>query len=153
MESPSDAHILIVEDDPDTRNALTECFIDSGYLPLAVSDGVEALNHLRAGHRPALIVLDLMLPRIDGWRFLAIVAESSGLAGIPTVVCSGADLTAQPPGVPPDHVLTKPLDVDQLLGFAARYCGAGFSWASAGAAAKRTRKPRATSRRRKKTDQ
>ena len=71
MQPPPDGHILIVEDDPDAREALVEFLIDGGYLPIAVADGVEALNHLRAGHRPSLIVLDLILPRIDGWRFLA----------------------------------------------------------------------------------
>ena len=67
--------ILVVEDDADSRAALCDAMIDAGYLPFAVADGVEALDHLRTGARPNLIVLDLMLPRIDGWRFLSILAD------------------------------------------------------------------------------
>jgi CheY-like chemotaxis protein len=123
MQLAPDAHILVVEDDPDTRDSLCEALIDAGYLPFAVGDGVEALEHLRTGARPTLIILDLMLPRIDGWRFLSIVAEAPELSSIPVVVCSGALEGARPPGVPRDHILPKPVDLDHLMAFVARYCG------------------------------
>jgi len=95
-----DTHILVVEDDADSRAALCDAMIDAGYLPFAVADGVEALDHLRTGARPNLIVLDLMLPRIDGWRFLSILADEPDLQGIPVLVCTGA-VDPHPPGVPP----------------------------------------------------
>jgi CheY-like chemotaxis protein len=94
-----DTHILVVEDDADSRAALCDAMIDAGYLPFAVADGVEALEHLRTGARPNLIVLDLMLPRIDGWRFLSILADEPDLQGIPVLVCTGA-VDPRPPGVP-----------------------------------------------------
>jgi CheY-like chemotaxis protein len=147
MQTDPDLHILVVEDDTDTREALCESLIDAGYLPLAVSDGVEALEHLRSGHRPALIVLDLMLPRIDGWRFLSIIAESPELSTIPVVVCSGAVDRVHPPGVPPDHVLEKPVEMEKLLAYVVRYCGAGTSFATP--VVKRPRR-RAAERRRKR---
>jgi CheY-like chemotaxis protein len=101
--------------------------IDAGYLPFAVADGVEALDHLRTGARPNLIVLDLMLPRIDGWRFLSILADEPDLQGIPVLVCTGA-VDPHPPGVPRDHVLTKPIKLDALMEFVTRYCGPGATW-------------------------
>jgi CheY-like chemotaxis protein len=119
-----DSHILVVEDDADSRAALCDSLIDGGYLPFAVGDGVEALEHLRTGARPNLIILDLMLPRIDGWRFLSILADERELSAIPVVVCSGA-VDPHPPGVPRDHVLTKPIKLDVLMEFVVRYCGAG----------------------------
>jgi CheY-like chemotaxis protein len=122
-----DSHILVVEDDEDSRAALCDAMIDAGYLPFAVGDGVEALEHLRTGARPNLIVLDLMLPRIDGWRFLSILADERELSGIPVLVCSGA-VDPHPPGVPRDHVLTKPIKLDALMEFVTRYCGPGATW-------------------------
>jgi CheY-like chemotaxis protein len=122
-----DSHILVVEDDADSRAALCDAMIDAGYLPFAVADGVEALDHLRTGARPNLIVLDLMLPRIDGWRFLSILADEPDLQGIPVLVCTGA-VDPRPPGVPKDHVLTKPIKLDALMEFVTRYCGPGATW-------------------------
>jgi len=122
-----DSHILVVEDDADSRAALCDAMIDAGYLPFAVGDGVEALEHLRTGARPNLIVLDLMLPRIDGWRFLSILADEAELSAIPVLVCSGA-VDPHPPGVPRDHVLTKPIKLDALMEFVTRYCGPGATW-------------------------
>lgn len=119
-----DSHILVVEDDADSRAALCDSLIDAGYLPFAVADGVEALEHLRTGARPNLIILDLMLPRIDGWRFLSILSDEPELQGIPVLVCSGA-VDPHPPGVPRDHVLTKPIKLDALMEFVTRYCGPG----------------------------
>lgn len=148
MEGGPDTHILVVEDDTDTREALCETFIDAGYLPFAVGDGVEALEHLRTGARPSLIVLDLMLPRIDGWRFLSILAENAELSTIPVVVTTGALDDAHPPGVPRDHVMQKPVDVDQLMVFVTRYCGVSAIWSAQGG--KATKKP--TQRRRRKRE-
>jgi CheY-like chemotaxis protein len=127
VETGHDHHILVVEDDADSRGALCEALIDGGYMPFGVADGVEALEHLRTGARPNLIVLDLMLPRIDGWRFLTIVADAPDLSAIPVVVCTAA-ADAHPPGVPRDHVLTKPIKLDTLMGFVARYCGPGIAF-------------------------
>ena len=139
VEAGHATHILVVEDDQDARNALCDTLIDFGYMPFAVGDGVEALDHLRTGARPNLIVLDLMMPRIDGWRFLTIVAGEPDLAGIPVVVCTAAPNTS-PPGIPRDHILTKPYSVDALMAFVTRYCGPGvvFSPTPTGGRPKRT---------------
>jgi CheY-like chemotaxis protein len=122
-----DHHILVVEDDEQARTALCDTLIDGGYLPFAVADGVEALEHLRTGARPNLIILDLMLPRIDGWRFLSILADAPELSAIPVVVCSGA-VDPHPPGIPKDHILHKPIDLDKLMAFVARYCGSSATF-------------------------
>jgi CheY-like chemotaxis protein len=106
---------------------------------------VEALEHLRTGARPNLIILDLMLPRIDGWRFLTIVADAPDLSAIPVVVCTGAS-DAHPPGVPRDHVLTKPIKMDLLMNFVARYCGPGMAFSPPPTG---TRPKRSTAKRRR----
>jgi len=67
------------------------------------------------------------LPRIDGWRFLSILADEPELSAIPVLVCSGA-VDPHPPGVPRDHVLTKPIKLDALMEFVTRYCGPGATW-------------------------
>lgn len=149
MTSAEGSHILVVEDDADVRETLCEWLIDAGYLPLSVSDGVEALKHLRSGQRPSLIILDLMLPRIDGWRFLEITSEEAELAAIPVLVCTAAD-GAHPPGVPGDHVLPKPVDIDTLMSFVIRYCGPPPAWSAA--ARRKAVRPPAPRRRRKKPD-
>jgi len=148
MDNPAEPYILVVEDDADAREALSEYLIDAGYLPMGVGDGVEALSHLRAGNRPAMIVLDLILPRIDGWRFLSIIAQSDEHATIPVVVCSGADTSTHPPGVARDHVLPKPLDPERLMEFVTRYCGPSDAWQAfrnMGRPSARTRRTRPSS--------
>jgi CheY-like chemotaxis protein len=141
VEQGHDHHILVVEDDEQARTALCDTLIDGGYLPFAVADGVEALEHLRTGARPNLIILDLMLPRIDGWRFLSILADAPDLSALPVVVCSGA-VDPHPPGVPRDHVLHKPINIDTLMGFVARYCGPSATFSPGASGRKKSPGPK-----------
>jgi CheY-like chemotaxis protein len=104
--------ILVVEDDDDIRDALREMLVDEGYAVEVATNGAEALDRLRAMvAKPCLVLLDLMMPVMDGWTFLAEQRRDADLAGVPVVVLSAArDL--------PDDVETirKPLDPDRLLG-------------------------------------
>jgi CheY-like chemotaxis protein len=83
------ADVLIVEDDGDLRGALAECLRLEGYCVAEASDGADALACLRDGARPALILLDLIMPRMDGRQFLGAVREEGGLARIPVVLVTG----------------------------------------------------------------
>src|SRR5436190_10082583 len=109
MSVPSRGRVLIVEDDADLREMMCLLLAYEGFDVEAARDGVEALERLRsAAPRPQLILLDLMMPRMDGWEFCRKLAGEPGLEKIPVVVLSA---------VPYRHlhataVLPKPVDYD-----------------------------------------
>jgi two-component system, chemotaxis family, chemotaxis protein CheY len=108
--------ILVVEDDPLTREALGALLGGAGYTARAAAEGGEALEVLRQGPPPDLILLDLLMPGMDGWHFRREQQHDPALATIPVVVCSGtgdADLHAAALGA--IGFIDKPIDPDQLL--------------------------------------
>jgi CheY-like chemotaxis protein len=111
----SKAPVLVVDDEPDIRRALVELLEAEGYHPLEARDGQEALEQLRRLRRPCLVVLDLMMPRMDGHAFLACVRASPELRSeLRIVVCSaGTSLPAEFP--PVEAVLAKPFQMSALL--------------------------------------
>src|SRR5690242_18258082 len=82
--------ILVVEDDPLTREALAMVLGEAGCRVACAADGREALGLLRAGPKPDLILLDLSLPVLDGRQFRREQLQDPALAGIPVVVVSAA---------------------------------------------------------------
>jgi len=115
------APVLIVEDDPDLRVALSRLLADEGYEVVTAAEGQEALDRLRAPSRPCLVLLDLMMPNIDGFEFRVRQLEDPDLAAIPVIVLSGGgnlEEKAAPLGAAAS--LTKPLDFDRLLECVAR---------------------------------
>jgi CheY-like chemotaxis protein len=117
--SGSIAPILVVEDDASTRAALCDFLKLEGYHVAGVRDGIEALDYVHHHAMPCLIILDLMMPRMDGWRFRAEQKKDPALAKCPVVVVS-ASISAQP--INADHVLQKPIDLEGLLSAVAEYC-------------------------------
>ena len=109
--------LLIVEDDPLTRAGLIELLTKDGRAIVTAGDGQEALSRLRDVPRPCLILLDLAMPRMDGWEFLRRQAADPAIAHIPTIVLSGSKL---PAGV--KHQLAKPVDIERLLALVGQYC-------------------------------
>jgi CheY-like chemotaxis protein len=83
--------ILLVEDDDIPRGAMKMLLEWEGYRVACAGDGAEALDYLRAGERPALILLDVMLPGLDGWQFRQQQRRDPELAAIPVVVVSALD--------------------------------------------------------------
>jgi CheY-like chemotaxis protein len=75
--------ILVVEDDEDSRRALTNVLEDEGFSVAAVGSGQEALDYLHDSARPQLIVLDLMMPGMKGWNFRHLQKQDPELAAIP----------------------------------------------------------------------
>jgi len=112
--------ILLVEDDYDLREAMLDTLETGGYHTVAVPNGLEALEWLKeTAHPPLLILLDLMMPVMDGWTFREEQLKVPALAGIPVAVLSArAD----------DHLdetvvrLRKPIRAKELLAFVAKYC-------------------------------
>ena len=104
--------ILLVEDDELLRGAMQMVLEWEGYRVACAGDGREALDFLRAGETPALILLDVMLPVLDGWQFRREQRRDPELAAIPVVVVSALDLAACPDA---DAYVRKPFDPQQLL--------------------------------------
>src|SRR5262245_34872901 len=89
------SRVLIVDDDYDIRATLHEILSDEGYDVASSANGFEALQALRSGTAPCLILLDLMMPVMDGWQFRAQQLSDPTLASIPVVVLSADAGVAQ----------------------------------------------------------
>ena len=108
--------ILVVDDDPSIQGFLAEALADEGYGVRTAANGREALAVLRAW-RPDLILLDLMMPEMDGWAFRAEQRLMPGVADVPVIVLSAArDLDARTRELEPAQVFSKPFDLEALLG-------------------------------------
>jgi len=82
--------VLVVEDDADLRSTIAGTLAEVGYRVETAVHGADALAQLHGGVRPDLILLDLMMPVVDGWAFMAVQKGEPALARIPVVVFSGA---------------------------------------------------------------
>ncbi len=105
--------VLLVEDDEQIAQGLCAVLEDAGYAIALASNGVEALDRLHAKTVDA-IVLDLMLPVMDGWEFVSAQKANQMLAGIPVIVIS-ADHSAKARAIRADRELKKPFAAQQLL--------------------------------------
>ena len=115
--------ILIVEDDDEIRELLAEMLADHGYPVRTAADGAQALALLRQAPAPCLIVLDLMMPKMDGWSLRRTLLEDPTLAGIPVVVLSGAaDVGPASAGLGAVRVLTKPVKWPTFLAVVREHC-------------------------------
>jgi CheY-like chemotaxis protein len=116
--------ILVVDDEADLRIMLSELLTDEGYTVAQVANGREALAHLQATTAlPHLILLDLMMPIMDGWAFLHVRQGDPLVRAIPVVVISAAcNIAASVAALNVQETLTKPIDVDDFLIVVERYC-------------------------------
>lgn len=109
MRAPSP--VLLIEDDPDTRAALTQLLSGAGFSVFSSDEGRKALE-LAAMTRPAVVVVDLVTEGMSGWEFLERSRALPALAGVPIVVVTGT------PGAPPRDaaaVFRKPIDPPALI--------------------------------------
>ena len=106
--------ILLVEDDRGIRTSLQEILEDEGYAVATAENGRVALEALRAGASPDLIVLDLRMPVMDGWQFRAAQKSDAALAEIPVLAIS-ADGSAKAEAIDAHAYLRKPLSTESLL--------------------------------------
>ncbi len=111
---PPDARptVLVLDDDPEICDVVAEVLTDDGFDVVCVSDGALGLEHLELNPRPAAILLDLMMPKLNGWTFADRVRAVPQLRDIPIIV-----MTAVGPhwGYPDTRVLRKPVDKAQLI--------------------------------------
>jgi serine/threonine-protein kinase RsbW len=112
----SDHPILVVEDDDATREAECLLLLDEGFAVAAARNGREALDRLRQGLRPRLILLDLAMPVLDGYTFRAEQMRDPDLEAIPVVVCSAVADPRRAAPLRPAALLSKPIEFDRLAG-------------------------------------
>jgi len=103
--------VLVVDDEPDMRDAVTEALEDAGYQVFGAANGKEGLALMGALSEPRAVILDLMMPVIDGIDVYRIMKETPALADIPVVV-STSDPSRAPKGVP---LMKKPVSLERLL--------------------------------------
>ena len=115
--------VLLVEDDAEVREALGAALMSEGYDVTCAHDGREALRFLWRGYRPSAILLDLMLPSVDGFAFREF-QRRNGWGDIPVIVVSALDDAPEDlHALKPVRWLKKPIDPDVLLHTLARFCG------------------------------
>ena len=126
--APPTGNVLIVEDDPDTREMLTAMLSTEGFNPVAAEDGLEALHLLRTVRRrapdiPCLVLLDLKMPRLSGNEFRRAQLGDPTVAGVPVAVMSGAtDIEQRAEALGAVATLPKPIDFEVLMEIVRRYC-------------------------------
>ena len=115
---PSEAHqILLVDDDADIREALGEMLRDEGFVVATAQHGREAMSWLRERRLPSCaIILDLMMPVMDGNEFLLAKRTDPGLIALPVVVVTASARALHVQQTPDVKAcLSKPIDFDRLL--------------------------------------
>src|ERR1700732_844861 len=112
--------LLVVDDDQGGLEALSDILDYEGYMVERAQNGLQALEHLKQSRPlPNLIILDLLMPVMDGWEFRTRQKEDPELAKVPVLVVTAISATA---GIDAAEILHKPIDVDALLRTVARHC-------------------------------
>jgi CheY-like chemotaxis protein len=125
MNHGGTALVLVVEDDLDIREVMRMVLEASGYEVLEAGDGAEALVVARA-HRPRLILLDLMMPGMDGFQFRESQLRDPAIAAIPVVIVSGGGALPQKAAeLGAAGYLVKPTDLQRLLAMMQDLCRDG----------------------------
>jgi len=108
--------VLVVDDDDDLRESFRDVLEDEGYRVLTASNGYEALRTLRSEPPPSVILLDLMMPVMNGWQFRTAQQLNPELANIPVViVTAGLNIDAATRDLAAHRCLKKPVSVEELL--------------------------------------
>jgi CheY-like chemotaxis protein len=118
---PMDRHscVLVIEDDPDLRESLVEMLRHQGHRVTEASNGRAGLELLHRDPPPDVIVLDLMMPVMDGVEFLHQARSETALRDLPILVLTASGLP-KPAGA--TDALRKPADLDRMLAEVQRYC-------------------------------
>ncbi len=114
--------ILVVDDDTDLRCALRNALEPEGYHVALAANGREAWEWLQSAPLPALILLDLMMPVMDGVELLGLVRKDTRLRSVPVIVATAFGSLAEPVADESQGFLAKPFEVEQVLELASHYC-------------------------------
>jgi len=116
QSSPGRPLLLVVEDDDALRHALASLLRDEGYAAAEAANGAEALAYLRHEGEPDLILLDLLMPVMDGWEMRRQQLQDPALSGIPVLLMSASErVLAQSAALGVSGFVMKPFEVEALL--------------------------------------
>jgi CheY-like chemotaxis protein len=118
-EAMDTAKLLIVDDDDGARTALGDILDFEGYQVASCANGKEALEYLHNQPLPALIILDLQMPVMNGWQFCRERSKDASLAAVPVVVITAFQ---SPGALDVAAIVTKPIDIKRLLNLVRSYC-------------------------------
>jgi CheY-like chemotaxis protein len=124
LAEPRRPLVLVVDDDDAIREALCDLLDDAGFATVGARHGLEALKVLAASAPPpTFILLDLMMPVMDGWEFCDSREKSRALSEIPVIAISAVEISEsnRPTGI--DAFLAKPIDMAKFAGLAVRMAG------------------------------
>lgn len=110
--------ILIVDDEQDIRETLEEFLSDEGFSVRSASDGAAALRLLEEPELPCVVILDLIMPVVDGNEVIDEMKKSQRLAGVPVIITT-SDPSRAPQGVP---LMKKPVSLTGLLSAIEQFC-------------------------------
>ena len=114
--------VLVVDDDADIRDMIAQALELEGWRVVGAANGEEALRAARQGPRPDVILLDLMMPVMNGWEFMDAQREDAALATIPVVLISGDERLKEKAGkARVAGFLKKPMDLVELLAVVERH--------------------------------
>jgi CheY-like chemotaxis protein len=117
--------ILIVDDEPSIVEALRGLLCDEGYRIVSAPNGADGLQRMK-DERPALAMIDVMMPVLDGQELLHLIRATPGLEELPVIMMSAAPRSAMSENTPPHAAfLRKPFDLPKLLETIMRLAGPG----------------------------
>jgi CheY-like chemotaxis protein len=112
--------VLIVDDDEDIRDSIQSLLQLRGYTVDTAPDGASALARMRSGPPPALVILDFMMPRMNGEEFRAAQLGDATIAAVPVIVLSGAGKLQERAALAGVSVVAKPIELDELFAMVER---------------------------------
>ncbi|HKQ70881.1 MAG TPA: response regulator [Polyangiaceae bacterium] len=112
------SQVFVTEDDPDVRTSIAEILREEGYDVREFPNGEETLRALKAGGRPSVVLVDLLMPEMSGQEFVEALRSDPSLAGIAVVMITGARATFDDV-----EVLRKPFELEELVSAVERHCG------------------------------
>jgi len=116
--------VLVVDDDPDILDAICDILETERYRVARARHGAEALERV-ADERPAVILLDLMMPVMDGVTFASVLRQRPSVSDVPILVISADGNPQRAASVGARGYLAKPFDIDALLAYVAAITGRG----------------------------
>ena len=118
MAGPSCSAVLVVEDDRDIRDAISEFLRAEGFQVYEAENGQEAMSMLPSMPHPILILADMMMPVMDGPALIAALRQDDQFASLPVVIVSASNA----PGLEGYRRIKKPIDLDDLLKIVNEFC-------------------------------
>jgi CheY-like chemotaxis protein len=116
--------ILVVEDDDIAREGMIVVLERGGYTVAGAANGKDALAYLQANPAPGLILLDMLMPKLDGWNFMGKLGQVPGCDAIPVIIVTGMALAdgEWTKGLGAVGLVTKPIDPEALLDAVRQHC-------------------------------